>query len=86
MTVEDIMREEREQTLSELDRLPLPEAAKADVLAFCASVQEAINQVVASLDRPIDQRVVPAALALMRDEMERLNRRFVEAALAAPLQ
>ena len=86
MTAEQIMREERERTLAELDKLPLSPEAMADVLRACAAIQEAVNRMVADLDRAVDQRVIPAAMYLMGDEHERLSKRFVEAGLAARLQ
>ena len=86
MTAEEIMREERERTLAEIDKLPLPEDIRADVMRLCGALQIALNEVVAALDRPIDQRVGPTAMRLLADEIDRLNKRFVEVGLASRLQ
>jgi len=80
-----IMREERDITLSAINALPVPQHVKGDVLAVCAAAQEALNDSVASLGRPIDPRVGPTALRLIADELERVARRFREAGLMAPL-
>ena len=86
MTAEEIMREERERTLAEIDKLPLPEDIRTDVMRLCGALQIALNEVVAALDRPIDQRVGPTAMRLLADEIDRLNKRFVEVGLASRLQ
>lgn len=83
---QDIMREERGRTLAEIAKLPLPEQAREDVLRASAAIQQAVNDMIAGLDRTIDQRVGPTAMRLMADEIERCNKRFVEAGLAEPLQ
>jgi len=86
MDAQTIMREERDRTLAEIEKLPLPPQTRTDVLRTGAAVQEAIHAVVHNLDRAIDPRVGPTALRLMADEIERLNKRFVEAGLAQRLQ
>lgn len=81
-----IMRQERERTLSEIDKLPLPPEAREDVLRVCAVIQQALNETLQELNRAIDPRVGPAAMHMMGDEIERLNKRFSEAGLTERLQ
>lgn len=83
---ESIMREERKRTLAQIAKLPLQEQARDDVVRACVAIQRAINDLVAGLNRPVDQRVGPTAMYLMGDEIKRINQRFVEAGLAARLQ
>lgn len=85
MSAEDIMREERDRTLAEIDKLPISASARADVLRACAVIQEALNAMLAGLGRPIDPRVGPAAMYLIADEIERLNKRFVAAGFTEQL-
>lgn len=83
MNVEDIMREERAVTLDKVQRLPYPQVVKDDVLGLCVRILDAVNGLVADLDREIHEGVVPTALRIMADEQERLLARFQEQGLAA---
>lgn len=84
-TAQDIMRAERDKTIAEIDNLPVSAQARADVLHLCGAIQTAVNDTLTALDRAIDPRVGPAALYLLGDEIQRLNKRFIEAGLTAPL-
>lgn len=84
--IQEIMREERERTLAEINKLPLSQQGRDDVLRVCAAIQSAVNETVVELDRAIDSRVGPAAMRLMAKEIERLNKRFIEAGLAQSQQ
>jgi hypothetical protein len=44
--IREIQREERERTIAEINHLPLPEQARDDILAVCAIIQEAVNDLV----------------------------------------
>jgi hypothetical protein len=44
--IREIQREERERTIAEINHLPLPEQARDDILAVCAVIQEAVNDLV----------------------------------------
>jgi len=84
--IREIQREERDRTLAEIQHLPLPEQARADVLAVCATTQEALDDLVQHMDHPIDQRVVPTAMRIAADEFERLHKRFQQTGLMQPRQ
>lgn len=83
MTIPEIMREERAATLEKIQRLPYPQSVRDDVTALCVRILDAVNGLVAELDREIHEGAVPTALRLMAGEQERLLRRFQEAGFAA---
>jgi hypothetical protein len=79
--VKAIVREERERTVVEIDKLPLSSRDRDDVLSACLAVRRAINKVIARSNGPVHQDVGLIALRLMTDEIERTVVRSVAASL-----
>lgn len=79
-----IFEQARQETLDKIQGLPYAQGVRDDVLALCATVQEAINAAIAELDRPIHESAAPTALRLMADEIDRIAAAFRAAGLMEP--
>jgi hypothetical protein len=80
--IHQIMSEERAATLSYIERLDYPGEIKPDIRAAFAAVQDAVNAWIAKEDHVMDQRVIPMALALMHEELERIYKRLQSEGIA----
>jgi hypothetical protein len=74
--IRQIQSEEREATIDKIAGLPLSEPQREDVARIFAAVQQAVNQWLAAEDRTIDARIVPNALTLTVDELQRVYERL----------
>lgn len=82
-----IFEEERDATRRAIRAAAtLTDDAKADAVAMCEVILDAVNEAVSELPRTLDARVLPTALRAMADEHERLMRRLREAGLARTMQ
>ena len=79
-----IFERARQETLDKIQGLPHALAVRDDIVVICAAVQEAINALIASLDRPIHEQAAPTALRLMADEIDRIAAEFRAAGIMAP--
>lgn len=69
----EIAETERLRSMAEIERWP--DSVKQDAHGLWMAMQEAVNQYVASVDRPLDERTMPMVLRLMIDEFERIVER-----------
>ena len=80
----EIFERVRQETLDKIQGLPHAHGVRDDIIVICATVQEAVNALVASLGRPIHESAAPTALRLMADEIDRIAAEFRAAGLMAP--
>lgn len=59
-----------------LDSLALPATVREDIVSAWMAIQDAVNQWIAAENRAVDARVVPHAVLLMTDEMQRIYDRL----------
>lgn len=74
--IQQIMSEEREASMRHLDTLALPAAVREDIVSAWMAIQTAVNKWIAAENRAVDARVMPHAVLLMTDEMERVYARL----------
>lgn len=82
--IQQIMREEREASMTAMESIEFPNEAKWDLPEFWVAVQTAINEHVQKLGRTLDGRIVPTVLRMMADEHERVWKRLLDEGLTAP--
>lgn len=81
--INHIMHEEREATADRVAALPLTQSQQDDVARVYMAIQRAVNQWVQAEDRTMDARIIPAALTLAADEIQRVYARLASEGLTS---
>jgi hypothetical protein len=79
--IRQIQSEERERTVDAIAALDADEQVREDIARVFAVVQQAVNAFVGAEDRILDARIVPTALGLTIDELERVYKRLSDEGL-----